>query len=127
MKDTAISINKYISSILKGNEELMKKVHSNIYPLIANQDTTFPFIIHQRDAVIANYTKDGRSNDSASFTITIRSKSYADSIELTEIIRGLFERRHDNYFKLVQLSSVTEEYNGNDDSFTQRITFVATI
>ena len=78
---TAISVNKYIYNILNSDKELNKLVGKKIYPIVAEESTTFPFIVVRRTNINTEYCKDGRVNDRCDFTVTIaankRTKSSA--------------------------------------------------
>ena len=96
---TGLSINKYIYSILSKDEGLKKLVGNKIYPLIAEESTTFPFIIFRKDNILTSYSKDGSVNDSVDFSIAIASTNYQDTILIAELVRTLLENKRTEYFK----------------------------
>ena len=86
---TGISILKSIYKLLSANVELTSIVGNRMYPIIANEDTTFPFIVYQRDSVSAEYTKDWRTNDNINISINIASTTYNQSmLELQLKVKG---------------------------------------
>lgn len=122
---TAISINKYIYSILSQDDKLKEMVGNKIYPLIAEESTTFPFIIFKRNNIVTDYTKDGRVNDTAEFSIAIAAKNYNQTVDIAERCRELFEMKRNDYFNLIHFTSISEDYV--DDAFIQELTFSAIV
>ena len=53
---TGISVLKSIYKLLVANEDLVAMVDNKMFPLIANENTTFPFIVYQRDSIYTEYT-----------------------------------------------------------------------
>lgn len=124
-KDTGISLNKYVNKILKEDEDVKSKVGDRIFPLIANEDTKFPFIYHTLDNVEPTYCKDGRTMDQVTFAIIVRDNKYMRAVEIAEAVRWAFENRRDNYFLNVELQSVDEAYIDIDDTFRIDLIFTA--
>ena len=124
---SSISINKNINKILKNDEQIKAVVGDKIFPLVANQDTTFPFIYHNNLGTNVSYTKDGHSMDDASFSIVMRDNLYIRAIETAERVRKIFENRRDDFFKDVKLIQVLERYNDEDDTFSVELQFEAII
>ena len=122
---TAISVNKYIFQILSTDRQLKELVKEKIYPLIAEESTTFPFIIFKRNNIVTDYTKDGRVNDTVDVSIAIAAKNYNQTVAIAERVRELLELKRNEYFKLIQLTSVAEDYV--DDAFIQELTFSAIV
>jgi hypothetical protein len=59
--DNTLKIGKYIRQFLIEDERYNKIVgQSKTFPLIANAETSFPFVVYQRTSAKVNYTKDGR-------------------------------------------------------------------
>lgn len=122
---TAISVNKYIYQILSSDSELKSLVKEKIYPLIAEESTTFPFIIFKRNNIVTEYCKDGVVNDSVDVSIAIAAKNYNQTIAIAERIRELLELKRNEYFKSIHLTSVAEDYV--DDAFIQELNFNAIV
>ena len=82
---SCISIGKAIKSLLVAG--LSKtSIKNKIYPLIADETTTFPFIVYRRSSITTVSDKD-YSNDSACIQIMIAANNYAESVELAEQVR----------------------------------------
>lgn len=56
----------------------------NVYPLIADEGTTFPFIIYKRSSGYSNAAKDGLYSIIANIDVIIAAQSYEESIELAD-------------------------------------------
>lgn len=120
---TAISVNKYIYNILTSNTDLNKLVGKKIYPIVAEESTTFPFIVIKRTNIATEYCKDGKVNDRCDFTVTIAANNYAESVAIAEQVRKLIELKRNDYFNLIHLWSVSEDYI--DNTYIQELTFNA--
>ena len=118
---TAIRVNKYIYNILNSDKELNKLVGKKIYPIVAEESTTFPFIVVRRTNINTEYCKDGRVIDRCDFTVTIAANNYAESVTIAEHVRKLIELKRNDYFNLIHLWSVSEDYI--DNTYIQELTF----
>lgn len=120
-----LNIGKYIYSALNDSQEITCK----IYPLIADNDAKYPFIIYKRVNLQSNGCKDGIYEDSVVIEITVVSDKYSVSIDLATKIRNLLERQSVIYDDLeindATLSLATEDYSNN--AYVQRLQFTFTI
>ena len=121
---TGLSINKYIYTILKDDAELLTMC-KNIYPVIAEEDVKYPFILFTRTGVEPIDSKAYVVGDRVSFTIAIVNDRYMLGVDIAERVRELFEKRRDSYFSEINFTGCDEEFN--QDAFVQRLNFVATI
>ena len=121
---TGLSINKYIYTILKDDAELLTMC-KNIYPVIAEEDVKYPFILFTRTGVEPIDSKSYVVGDRVSFTIAIVNDKYMLGVDIAERVRELFEKRRDAYFSEINFTGCDEEYS--NDAFVQRLNFVATI
>lgn len=116
-----LNIGKYIYSVLNDSKDITCKV----YPLIADNDAKYPFIIYRRVNLQSESSKDGYYEDSVSIEITVVSDKYSDSVDIATKIRNLLEKQSVNYDDLVindaTLSLATEEYSNN--AYVQRLQF----
>jgi hypothetical protein len=83
-----LNIGKYVFSILNNSKDIKCKV----YPLIADNDAKFPFIVYRRMNLISYTTKDGLQEDDVTVEIIVVSDKYSDSIEIATTIRTLLEK-----------------------------------
>jgi len=124
--DNSILAGIYIRKIMIENEELMNLIPANkIFPLLANPDTTFPFILYQRTNLIADYCKDGTCDNKATFTIIIVSNKHSESVYIANAVRHALEnyRYIDDDISIdpIHLDSIYEETL--DDAYIQRMVF----
>lgn len=119
----SILINKYIYSKLSNSNELKKYVDSKIYPLVAENTTTFPFVTYYRDNISPiSFTKDGYCQDEVYFTINVVSDQYTQTLEIANIIRKLMEglRGDDNIYDC-HMTNIDENFVEN--SYVQTLQF----
>lgn len=84
----SLNIGKAIYTILQTSIDIDKK----IYPLIADEGTTFPFIIYKRTGLTPESTKDN-TNENVSVEINIASSNYSESIDLAIKVRKALEHK----------------------------------
>ena len=84
----SLLIGKLIYSKL--NQELQT---TNIYPIVAENGTTYPYIVYKRtDLSNTTFSKDGICEDSCGYSITIISDKYAEGVELANEVRRIMEK-----------------------------------
>lgn len=125
MRETAISVNKHIYQLLSSDSGLTSMVDNKIYPLVAEESVTYPFVIFSKESVNGNYTKDFLVYDTVTISVVVAANNYFETVNIAERIRALLENHSDNYFISVLLESVTEEYI--EDAFVQQLQFSAKI
>lgn len=124
--DNSILVGKHIRNILVGDETLSQYLQSGqITALVANENTTFPFIVFSRTGLTPSYTKDGLLESNITFEIVCVSTDYVESLEIANIVRNLLECKcytdEELYIKQIILSAVNEDYMY--DAYVQRLTF----
>lgn len=120
MIDT-LNIGKYIYNTLNQSENITCK----IYPLVADNDAKFPFIIYKRVNLNSLMCKDGLYEDEATVEISVVTDKYSIGIEIANQVRELLESQILNYQGLEitesRLMQASEEYNNG--AFVQRLQF----
>lgn len=124
--DNTLKIGKYIRQFLIEDERYNKIVgQSKTFPLIANAETSFPFVVYQRTSAKVNYTKDGRYQNILAVEITIICDNYPESIDLLCLVRDILEGKRykdeDIWIRDIKVDEVSEDFN--EDTFIQRISF----
>lgn len=124
--DNTLKIGKYIRQFLVEDERYNKIVgQSKTFPLIANAETSFPFVVYQRTSAKVNYTKDGRYQNILAVEITIICDNYPESIDLLCLVRDILEGKRykdeDIWIRDIKVDEVSEDFN--EDTFIQRISF----
>lgn len=114
----SLNIGKAIYTILQTS------IDKKIYPLIADEGTTFPFIIYKRTGLTPESTKDN-TNENVSVEINIASSNYSESIGLAIKVRKALEHKKGTYSDIaiedIVIDDATEDYI--EDTFIQTLTF----
>lgn len=119
---SGLEIGKAIFTILKGIK--------NVYPLVAEKGTTYPFVIYRRVNLQHSNTKD-RFNyqELATVEIIVASSSYEESIKIArdvmyklEHTRGLY-----NDISISEIKMINAEEDFIEDAFVQKLTFAIEI
>lgn len=122
---TGLSINKKIYSILSADSELEALVGNNIFPLIANEDVKFPFIVFSKTSMSPKYAKMYVAGDSVNVSVAICDTTYTKTVDIAERVRLLLEQHKDEYFSEILMTGCSEYFQ--DDAYIQRLEFQATI
>lgn len=124
---SCISIGKAIKSLLVSG--LSKTdVKNKIYPLIADEGTTFPFIIYRRNSITPESDKD-YTNDSAYIQIMIAANNYAESVDLAEKVRTSLIHKNGT-IQTIPVEEITLEDGSEefiDNTFVQNLIFKITL
>jgi hypothetical protein len=62
-------------------------VNNRCYPLIAENGTTYPFIIYQRDSLDSMFCKDGVYEDEVNVSVRVVTDTYNAGIDLAQSVR----------------------------------------
>lgn len=123
--ESSISVNKHIYQLLINDTQLGELVGSKIYPLVAEETVTYPFIIFTKESVNGNYSKDLLMYDTATISIAIAANNYFETVNIAERVRAILENYRDSYFINILLEEVREEYI--EDAYVQQLQFSAKI
>lgn len=125
----SLQIGKVIYEKLSQSEKLKEMVGDNIFPLIADNDTKFPFIVYKRLTVSDTGTKDGYGEDEVSYEVTVLHDRYAPGVDIANECRRVLERQRvvSDLMTLYnnRLIGVSEDYDAN--TYIQKLTFSCTI
>lgn len=122
----SLQIGKAIYDILHTNADIVTRLQDKIFPLISEQNTTFPFIVYKRTGIISAYSKDRyTANESVTMDIIIASDKYNETIEIAELVRLSLEGKKGLYSGIqieeIRLLSADEDFM--EDTYIQTITF----
>ena len=123
--ESSISINKHIFSILTSDKSLKEMVGTKIFPIVADDDVKFPYIILERTSITPYTYKGGVGYDKVTFQIKIADSDYINTINIAEKVRELLELRTSSYFKRIEFVGNTEDYVNS--IYTQTLQFSAMI
>ena len=123
--ETSINIGKVVKEILYRDEALNTLVTGEVFPLVAEENTTFPFIVYRRNSIRKANTKDYLNDEIASVDIVIASDKYSQSVEIAERVRFVLERGYydsENFsVDNITLSNASEQFMQN--TYIQTLTF----
>lgn len=125
MRETSISVNKHLYQLLISDEKLNELVGKKIYPLVAEESVTYPFIIFTKESANGVYTKDLLTYDSVTISIAIAAVNYFQTVAIAERVRQILENHRDGYFYNILLDNVTEDFV--EDTYIQQLQFLAKI
>lgn len=125
MIDT-LNIGSFIYDTIKADTQLTDKLDNNIFPIVAEDGTQYPFVTYKRTGLSSNNCKDGYYEDIVRVEIKAICATYIQSIEVINRIRQLFEKQHFDYEDMeiedVAIENASENYEYN--AFTQTINLV---
>ena len=122
----SILLTKYIRKFLLDNKELMKVVKpTSIFPIVANANTKYPYIVMQRTGIRASYSKAGITEDNVTLEIIAISNDYSQSIDIAQLIRETIDGKRYRSDEIeiddIDVESITEEFV--DNAYLQRLVF----
>ena len=121
---STLTIGKALYKILSDHTGITDRVNKKIYPLIADDNTSFPFIVYRRSGILEHETKDKMYGESVEVELVIVTDRYDESIVLAEMIKDIFESTRgiiENIdIRKIQITDAEEEYS--DNAFVQKLT-----
>ena len=123
--ESSISVIKHIFRILSSDKTLNEMVGNKIFPIIAENDITFPFILVTRTSITPITFKTGVAVDKVTFQVVIEDVDYFRTVNIAERVRELLELRHSDYFKRIEFSNCNEDFI--NDTYRQTLQFIAII
>lgn len=117
---SSLSLGKAITTIL--NDVCKDKV----FPIVANPETTYPFIVYKRTGLTPANSKDRYNyKEMATVEVIVASENYSKSLEIAEETKSKLEHTR-GVFNSIEIGEVTmtaasEDYL--DDAYIQRMTY----
>lgn len=119
---TSLQIGKTIKELLLSNNNLVGYIEDKVYPLIADQSTTYPFIIYRRAAIEPESNKDMRG-EQINVEVYIVTERYNTGIAIAEEVRKSVEGKKGKFGDLtiedIIITDASESFE--DDAFVQTI------
>ena len=117
---SSLQIGKAIYTILAKNNI------SKVFPLVADEGTTFPFIVYKRSGLEPANTKDVYNfSELATLDIIVAANTYEESITIAEKVKDILEHSRGTYADInieeITLDDADEDYL--EDTFIQKLTF----
>ena len=123
--ESSISVIKHIFRILSSDKTLNEMVGNKIFPIIAENDITFPFILVTRTSITPITFKTGVAVDKVTFQVVIEDVDDFRTFNIAERVMELLELRHSDYFKRIEFSNCYEDFM--NDAYKQTLQFSAMI
>ena len=100
-------IGKEINRILKDNNLL--KVQGKIFPLVANPNTTFPFLVYRRIGYQPRSNKDYRG-EIVVMELIIATETYNEGVDIANSVCDILQGRETDMIEDIQLVNISEIY-----------------
>lgn len=94
------------------------------YPIVADNDAKYPFIVYKRIGLSSLMCKDGNYEDVATVEVTVVAEKYATSVDIAQQVREALENNYDTFDGMeieTTLQSGTEDFS--DSAYTQKLTY----
>lgn len=127
MIDT-LNIGSFIYDTIKADKQLTDTlgISTNVFPIVAEDGTDYPFVTYRRTGLVSNNCKDGYYEDIVRVEIKAICATYIQSVQVINRIRELFECQHIEYENMIiedtSIENASENYEYN--AFTQTINLV---
>lgn len=127
MIDT-LNIGSFIYDTIKADKQLTDtlRISTNVFPIVAEDGTDYPFVTYRRTGLVSNNCKDGYYEDIVRVEIKAICATYIESVQVINRIRELFECQHIEYENMTiedtSIENASENYEYN--AFTQTINLV---
>ena len=116
-------VGKHIKSMLDVPNVSMY-VKGKVFPLVANANTDFPFLVYRRSSYIPENNKDFEG-EKVNIEIAIASTKYIESLEIANNVCDALNHKEDELIEDITVMNQYEDYT--DDTFLQHITIQVTI
>lgn len=97
-------------------KEALKNITTNIYPIIAENGTNFPYVIYERTGMEYLKCKDGIYQQGADITIKVVTATYYQGIDLATSIT---EHLTNNKFTWDDNTIITVEMTGGNEAWNE--------
>jgi hypothetical protein len=109
---------KDIVTALSSNKYLRNLVYDRIYPLIADEGTTFPFVVYRRTALAPDNNKDEGIN-TATVEIVAVADNYSDGVKVADLIYTTLSNYTSDRIEGIKIQTAYEQWT--DNAFLQTI------
>lgn len=116
-------IGNTIRDILLSNEELVNDVNSNIYPIVAAENTDGDFIVYSRIKYAKTSVKMGVYQDECQVAITVVSDDYDKSIDIASKIDNTLSGQHKIDGVKIRIILVDSSETFEDNKYEQTLIF----
>ena len=110
-----------IYNILHSDNEVDKLIGNDIYIQIAEENTTFPFVVLKRENLQTDYVKNNVAVDNVDISVNIAATTYRESIDIAEAVRNVLVNYSDTNIQQCRMISATEDFAEN--TYIQQLNF----
>lgn len=118
---SALNILHNIYNILHSDNGVNNLIDNDIYIQIAEENTTFPFVVLKRENLQTDYVKNNVAVDNVDISVNIAATTYKESIDIAEAIRNVLVNYQDTNIQQCRMISATEEFIEN--TYIQQLNF----
>lgn len=111
-------VGKEVISILTNDTNVTKLIGNKVFPIVANEGTTFPFAVYRRTSYRPENTKDG-TGEIVSIEINLLSQKYEEAVNLADVVATALDRKETDLIEDIQITNISEDYI--EDTFVERI------
>ena len=105
---SALNILHNIYNILHSDNEVDKLIGNDIYIQIAEENTTFPFVVLKRENLQTDYVKNNVAVDNVDISVNIAATTYRESIDIAEAVRNVLVNYSDTNIQQCRWSVAAE-------------------
>lgn len=109
---------KIIQIINNSDNQELTPIRGKVFPLIADENTTFPFVVYQRQNYVPESDKD-YTNETAQIQMIVAANSYSQSIKIANAMGDIFNDFQDSDIDTIKVVNMSEDYLA--DTFIQTI------
>lgn len=95
-------------------------INNKVFPLIANADTTFPFVVYRRSNYQPFDTKDYQ-NEIVGVEVVVVSNTYSQSVSIADQVADALIGQSTNNIDDIKITNIFEDCVS--DSFVQQLNF----
>lgn len=113
-------IGQEIRNIILSSNAVKNVVGTKIYPLVATQGTTFPFIVYRRNGYGPKGDKDFIFGEIVYIEIVVIATNYEESVSIAnDVADVLIATNETDNIESIKITNIAEDYIS--DSYTQKI------
>lgn len=117
-------IGSQIRTLLLNDVAVAEKLGNKVFPLIANANTTFPFLVYRRAAFRPAYNKD-LENEIVVIEIAIATVKYEEGVDIANSVADALNGKTTELIEDIQVTNIYEDFES--DTFIQKITLEITL
>ena len=111
-------IGKEIVELLTTGDSVTSYVGDKIFPLIANANTTFPFIVYRRSYYTPASNKD-YENEKCGMEIVVASTKYEESVNIADAVSNQLNHKQTEDIEDIIITNTNEDFY--EDTYLQRV------